>query len=103
MAIILLLHPQRSDKPLALERDGDTLIVNGERFDFTELPKEAVLPPSAISSPFFTGPVRRDRDHLYINMLLPLSEASAESSRYPRCIHADVDGPVTLPKGVCEA
>lgn len=57
MEMIVDFHPQRSDAPLKLEKDGAVLIVNGERFDFSGLEQGATLPQSAIHHAHFVGPV----------------------------------------------
>ena len=42
--MIITFFPLRSDATLALSRQGDVLSVNGEAFDFSDLPEGARLP-----------------------------------------------------------
>lgn len=98
VAMIFQFHPQRSNRTLALEKDGETLIINGERFDFSGLEEGAVLPQSAIKSPFFAGPVRRKDNRLYFDILFPHGEFSERWMRYPRGRGTRDDGPISIPK-----
>lgn len=93
----LKLTSQRRDTPLKLSRSGDTLTINGEAFDFSELPDGATLPPEAIDSEFFNGPVERTGGVLHISLILPRGRNAPEENRYPAPITLKKDGPVDLP------
>lgn len=98
MAMILHFHPQRSDAALKLEKNGDTLIVNGERFDFSGLEQGAILPPSAIASDLFVGPVGREGADLRVHLVLPLGDNPGNLADYSRPVRYEADGPMRLPK-----
>ncbi|PRC05092.1 hypothetical protein CQ006_12285, partial [Pseudomonas cedrina] len=46
--MIIKLIPQRRDDELVVSKRGDVLTINGESFDFRELPEGAALPSSAV-------------------------------------------------------
>lgn len=89
--------PVRSDARLALSRAGDRLTLNGEVFDFAPLPDGAVLPPDAIDSDWFPGPVTRVDGHLHVTLILPHGPDAPDATRFPAPLILAEDGPVTLP------
>ncbi|MDG1432346.1 MAG: hypothetical protein P8L68_15345 [Paracoccaceae bacterium] len=95
----ITFHPQRSDKTLSLSRSGDTLTINGEDFDFANIPESGVLPVSAIESEFIGGPIKRLDDQLYIDILLPHSAGASQACRYPRSVLITQDGKIKLLNG----
>lgn len=97
MRMVVQFHPQRSNAQLKLEKEGATLIVNGERFDFSELGSGATLPAEAIKNPFFVGPVRRQENIVYLDILLPIGDHANRNVRFPRSVAFSDDGPMRLP------
>ena len=91
------LSPQCRDEPLVLIRSGDTLVVNGETFDFTPLPDGATLPRDAIDSEFFVSDVSRVEGKLDLTLLLPHGPDAPEQTRFPEPIMDPPDGVVALP------
>ncbi|TNF60717.1 MAG: hypothetical protein EP307_08115 [Rhodobacteraceae bacterium] len=87
------------DAGLSLSRKGDTLIVNGESFDFAALPEGALLPRGAIASDWFAGDVTRTEGTLRIAILLPIHAAASEAARFPVELRLDRDGVISLPRG----
>ena len=94
--------PVRRDETLSVERDGDTLIVNGEPFDLSPLPEGATLPPKAIESDWFAGPVSRIDGALHLCLTLPHGPDAPEETRFPEPITDPPDGPITLPPYMAE-
>ena len=88
---------QRRDTPLELSRTGDTLTINGDTFDFSGLPDGATLPPEAIDSDWFSGPVERIGGVLHISLILPHGANAPEETRFPAPITLKKDGQVDLP------
>lgn len=80
------------------EKSGDTLIINGEVFDFSPLQEGERLPMSAINSTFFAGAVERHNGELIIPIRMPISELLAETIGYPAPLIGVPDGPLNLPK-----
>lgn len=88
---------QRSDAVLALARAGDTLIINGEPFDFSGVPEGATLPADAINSPFVAGEVSRTDGEPQLTVLLPHGPNPPRAVAYPDPVTVTADGPVALP------
>jgi len=94
----ILLIPTRYDLPLALERRGDVLVVNGEEFDFSPLEEGATLPVGSIHSDWFNnGPVSREGGELSIVLIMPHGANAPEESRIAHEITVDQDGPISIP------
>lgn len=93
----LILSPVRRDTQLTLERAGDVLTINGEVFDFSDLPEGATLPETAIDSDWFAGPVERTDGALRIHLILPHGVHAPTETLFPRPLTLTGDGPVALP------
>jgi hypothetical protein len=93
----LTLSPTRRDERLSLIRTGDTLILNGEAFDFSELPDGATLPAKAIDSDWFYGPVERVGDVLHVALILPHGANAPQETLFPPALTLTNNGPVALP------
>jgi hypothetical protein len=76
---------------------GDALTINGETFDFTQLPEGATLPAEAIGSDHFTGPVDRTNGELHLTLRLPHGPNPIPAVAFPQPITVTQDGPVELP------
>jgi len=87
----------RRDTPLELSRSGDTLIIDGETFDFSPLADGATLPAEAIDSDWFTAPVERIDGVLHVTLTLPHGANAPDETRFPAPITLTGDGPVSLP------
>lgn len=93
----LHFSPIRSDDTLVLERQGDTLIANGEAFDFSPLTEGESLPAQAVASQWFVGPVSRRGGVLELTVLLPHGANAPPEQRSPEAIDLTCDGLVALP------
>lgn len=93
----ITLSPVRRDAPLTLSRVGDTLTINGDVFDFTPLPDGATLPPEAIDSDWFVGPVERVDGVLHLTLTLPHGVNAPQETLFPAPLTLTGNGPVTLP------
>lgn len=89
--------PQMRPDVLEVLKDGDKLTVNGELFDFTQLPEGGVLPAAAVDCQFIIGAVRREGGDLQLNLLLPIAWDAPESCAFPQSILNPADGRVPLP------
>lgn len=54
--------PQFRDEATTFERSGNSIIINGDEFDFSPISPGDVLPKSAIGSDLFVGDVSCDDD-----------------------------------------
>jgi hypothetical protein len=95
--MILTLIPQLAadgDPPLTLERQGETLIVDGVELDFSSIAPGGRLPHAAIPAPRIAGDVTRDADGtLRVPVILPYTDAPLAGGEVP----VTEDGPVVLP------
>lgn len=91
------LSPVRMDETLTASRTGDVLILNGEPFDFTQLPEGGTLPAEAIASDRITGPVSRINGELHLTLRLPHGPNPSRAVAFPEPLTVLEDGPIPLP------
>lgn len=89
--------PVRMYEDYTLEVKGKTIVINGEEFDFSPLPKGAQLPASAVDSKWFTGKVIDVDSELYITLILPHGANAPHERRFPEAITFEGNGAVNLP------
>lgn len=89
--------PLRSDSTLTLSRQGEALILNGETFDFADLPEGARLPQQAIACDWFAGDVTRTNGALQITLVLPHGPQAPHATRFPQQVTDPADGAIPLP------
>jgi len=94
--MIIKLSPVRDDKVLSVVVVGDAITINGEKFDFTQLPEGATLPATAVDSIYITERVERIDGDIVLTLLLPYAATSAHIETPPP-MHVTEDGAVTLP------
>jgi nitrogen fixation protein len=95
--MLVTLCPIRMNAQLALERRGDTLILNGDRLDLSPLPDGAVLPRAAVASEWIAGDITRQGGRLHVPVLFPIGPDAPDDARFPQPILA-IDGPIPLPE-----
>ncbi|WP_074892767.1 hypothetical protein [Pseudomonas graminis] len=100
--MIINLSPCVSNAQLELERRGETLIINGEVFDFSVMKDGDSLPSSAIKSSFFLIDVKKYNGELEFTMLLPIPEIYSHEQAFPKPLTDIRDGVVILPQGLTE-
>ena len=83
--------------PLSATKSGDVLTLNGQPFDFGQLPEGATLPAEAINSEWIAGPVSRIDGELHLTLRLPCSPNPSQAVAFPEPIHVATDGPIPLP------
>lgn len=91
------LSPQVRPDAIEVLKAGDKLTINGELFDFTQLPEGAVLPAAAVDCQFIIGDVRREGGELQLTLLLPITWNAPDSCAFPEPILNPADGRVPLP------
>lgn len=91
------LSPQLRDDRLTLERSGDSLIINGEEFDFSPLPDNAVLPRTAVKCDLLVSDIKRLDGTIYLTLILPHGLHAPERTRFPAAIIDPPEGLVQLP------
>lgn len=91
------LSPQRLDASLVASVVGDIITLNGESFDFSQLPEGATLPADAIESEHFIGDVSRINDELHLILRLPHGPNPSQAVAFPAPLTVLEDGPIPLP------
>ena len=93
----ITLSPVRLDETLTASLAGDVLTLNGETFDFTQLPEGATLPAEAIDSEWFVGPVSRIDGEMHLTLRLPHGPNPSQAVAFPGPITVTEDGEIALP------
>jgi hypothetical protein len=93
----IILDPQRRDDLLEVVKIGDTLVVNGEIFDFSPMGEGDTLPRAAISGEWFSGDVDRIDGQLVVRMLLPNPWNYSPEQAFPVPLENVPDGIVAFP------
>lgn len=96
--MIIKFSPQGRNDQLSVKKRGDVLTINGERFDFRDIPEGAVLPSSAVDSEFVVGDITRTAGELTITLLLPHGEDATTAARFPEPLLNPLDGNVSIPQ-----
>ena len=94
----ITLSPQRCDDTLTVSKAGDVLTINGEAFDFSDIPEGATLPAQAVACEFIAGPVERLGGVLNVALILPHGPRASEAARFPQPIIDPADGPLEFPQ-----
>lgn len=96
--MIIKLSPLRTDEALEVVKSGDTLRVNGEYFDFSQIGEGDTLPANAISSEWFArGAVDRINGELVLTLTLPNPWNYSPEQAFPVPLVDVPDGPVVFP------
>lgn len=91
------LSPVRLDEKLEVTVVGDVITLNGQDFDFSQLPEGATLPAEAIGSEWFVGPVERIAGELHLTLLLPHGPNPSQAVAFPEPLTVTKDGVIELP------
>lgn len=92
------LSPQLTDKTLVVVKDGNTLVLNGERFDLSPMVEGSTLPSSAISSEWFAGDIEMVDGEIIVTLILPNPVNYSPEQAFPEPLTSILDGPVALPQ-----
>ena len=96
--MIINLSPQRRDDTLSLNKQGETLSINGTPYDFSNLPNGATLPKEAIDCEWIVSDVSRINGEIELTILLPHGANASHEVRFPEPIIKNDDGQVVLPR-----
>lgn len=84
--------------PLALERQGETLLFNGEPLDLSAVPEGATVEPGGTDCPWINGPIERVAGDLVVPIIGPYSGGVLPDALWsPPDINDPPDGIVDLP------
>lgn len=93
----IVFSPIRKDAELTLEKQGETLIVNGQIFDFSTLAEGGEVTPEGDEPVWFAAPVRRENGHIVCALFLPHGADAPEETLYPEPLENLPDGAVAVP------
>lgn len=93
----ITFSPMRRDDTLTLSKSGDTLTVNGEAFDFSDLPDGARLPCEEVGCDWLASDVERVEGVLRLTLVLPHGPQAPQERLFPAPLTLTEDGPVALP------
>lgn len=97
--MILKLYPQRWDnEPYELVKSGDSLLINGEEFDFSPLTDGAEIPASAVASKWFMSKAERVGGELILIVIYPIPANYSPEQSVSIELTDVPDGPVALPQ-----
>ncbi|WP_397448113.1 hypothetical protein [Pseudomonas sp. NA-150] len=92
------LAPQRRDDSLEVVRAGDTLLINGETFDFSQMRDSDTLPQGAIQSRWFVSDIDKADGELTLTLLFPNPWNYSPEQAFPADLVDVPDGPVVFPQ-----
>ena len=98
MTMNIILMPQRRDDSLVWVKKGDTLSLNGQVADFSQVGEGDTLPYGAIHSDFFPGEVVRVDGVLTITITMAIPDNYSQEQAFPLPLVDVPDGPLDLPK-----
>lgn len=95
--MILTFSPVRMDTPLLVEVEGDTLVLNGEAYDFSPVPEGAILPRAAVDCLWLASDVTRRDGALELTLILPHGARAPLETLHPAPLRVVKAGAVDLP------
>lgn len=82
--MLISFSPIRSDEARDVSVNGDVLTINGEAFDFSDLPDGATLPRDAVASDWLASDVERIDGQIALTLILPHTADASEAVRFPQ-------------------
>ena len=96
--MIINLSPQVREDSLTVSKQGETLVINGTEFDFSQLPEGATLPREAIDCEYIVSDVSRANGDIELTLLLPIGANASDAAKFPAPITVTEDGSINLPE-----
>jgi len=93
----IILSPRGNTPDIEVIKQGNTLTINGELFDFSQMSEGDTLPRDAILSSWFDGDVNVMDGEIVLTMVLPLPWNYSQEQAFPQPLLNVPDGPVELP------
>lgn len=95
--MIISFLPQRRDGELSASIVGDILTINGESFDFTDLPEGGTLPAGHVPSEWISGPVERIAGSVRLSLINPHGPNPSGAVAFPTPLIDPHNGPLDIP------
>ena len=94
----IILSPVRIDNAsIEVIKNGNSLSVNGEVYEFSQMSDGDTLPREAIAGDHFPGDVNMDSGVITLTLRLPLPGNYSQAQAFPEPLLNVPDGPVKLP------
>lgn len=93
----IILSPQLRDDALTVSKASDVLTINGEPFDFSDLPDGATIPAGEVPCEWIVGTVERVGGDLRLTLILPHGPKPESWQAFPEPIISPEDGQLDLP------
>ncbi|OHV84145.1 hypothetical protein [Rhizobium sp. LCM 4573] len=90
--------PQRRDDGLTVIKSGDILTINGEAFDFSELPDGATIPTGEVPCEWIAGPVERIDGVIHLTLVTPHGPDPSQAVAFPGPLMDPPDGILDTPR-----
>lgn len=89
--------PQRRDDALEVHKQGDVITINGEVFDFSDLPNGATIPEGVVPCEWIVGPVERINGGISLTFLLPHGANPSHAVAFPEALLNPANGKLAVP------
>jgi hypothetical protein len=96
-AMKIIFSPIRSDETLTVEKQGESLVLNGETIDLSFVQENQVFEPGEFPHEKIVGLARKN-GKLEVILLAPHGINASEEARFPKPILNASDGLIDLPK-----
>lgn len=93
----LVFSPVRCDDILDLSRAGDSLIINGDAYDFSDIPEGGCRDRSDVGCDWILSDVCRSGGQICLSLVLPHGPDAPHDRLYPVPVAVPDDGPIDLP------
>lgn len=93
----LSFSPQRREGALTVHKQDDLLTINGEAFDFSELPNGGTLPAGSVDCEWIVGDVIRVNGEIGLTLLLPHGANPSPVVAFPEPMVDPADGDLAIP------
>jgi len=87
----------RIDDKLTVIKEGDSLCINGETFDFSPIPEGATLPKEAVDCLWLASDVDRVDGSIVLTLVVPHGSKAPKETLFPGSVVVESDGEVDVP------
>lgn len=94
--MLISFFPQRRDDALEVHKQGDVLTINGEAFDFTDLPDGGMIAFGDCPCDWLMAPIERVGGELRVTLALPFRIGNRHVAAPPP-LENPPDGQLVLP------
>lgn len=90
--------PKRSDAVLTVSKSGEKLTINGDEFDFTDMPDGATIPAREVPCAWIGDyPIERIDGSLCLTLILPIGPNPSQAVAFPVDLIDPPDGLLDIP------